>query len=313
MLSVAVGGGLRTRVLEVFGPGQKRRSSAADQQVQEDLTQERPHQVVYRLTPSEKAEKLQDLGLLLSRLQETDSEKESDQYTVSSSPKEVLPKPPEAICSSSLQSAHDEEAAFRKKGKYKVKGYTVNLTETCDEEGLNLITDVDVKPATHPDNGFVQQFFYSGLHGKPGRFRYERTAKGVTVTDRQTGEVHIAQEYKPGKYKIIIDGKARYFQEHHIDSYLKRKQMEALPDHIRKRRNNVEASIFQLSYYTKDGKTRYRGLRPHQLWVRCRSLCVKPRSDSELPQNTRDAPRISGVFLLKTPIPQTLSTFVGRH
>ena len=115
---------------------------------------------------------------------------------------------------------------------------------------------------------------YSGLQGTPGRFIYERTEKGVTVTDQQTGEVHIAQEYKPGKYKIIVDGKPRYFKEQHIDNYLKRKQIEALPDHIRNRRNNVEASIFQLSYYTKDGKTRYRGLRPHRLWAHCRGLWV---------------------------------------
>ena len=56
---------------------------------------------------------------------------------------------------------------------------------------------------------------------------YERTEDGVTVIDQQTGEVHIAQEYKP--YKIIMDGKPRYFKEQHIDNYLKRKQ-EALPD-----------------------------------------------------------------------------------
>ena len=61
-----------------------------------------------------------------------------DQYTVLSSPEEVLPKPPKAICSSSLQSAHDDDAAFRRKGENKVKGYNVNLTETCDEDGLNL-------------------------------------------------------------------------------------------------------------------------------------------------------------------------------
>ncbi len=233
-----------------------------------------------------------------------------DQYTVLSSSKAVLPKPPDEISSSSLQSAHDEDAAFRRKGKDKVKGYSVNLTETCGEDGLNLITDVDVKPATAPDNGFVQaaiertqqvvgdvlevsmdgayndqsnaeyakeqdkQFYYSGLQGTPGRFIYERTEDGVTVIDQQTGEVHIAQEYKPGKYKIIIDGKPRYFKEQHIDNYLKRKQIEALPEHIRNRRNNVEASIFQLSYHTNDGKTRYRGLMPHQLWAHCRGLWV---------------------------------------
>ncbi len=300
---------------------QKRRLSAKNQQVLDGLLKVKAHQVVYGLTRVEKCEKLQEFGQLLSRLQATYTDKDSghyglivrvmgDQYTVLSSSKQVLPKPPEEISSSSLQSADDEEAAFRRKGKDKVKGYSVNLTETCGEDGLNLITDVDVKPATTPDNAFVQaaiertqqvvgdvlevsmdgayndqsnaeyakeqdkQFYYSGLQGTPGRFIYERTEDGVTVIDQQTGEVHIAQEYKPGKYKIIMDGKPRYFKEQHIDNYLKRKQIEALPDHIRNRRNNVEASIFQLSYYTKDGKTRYRGLRPHQLWARCRGLWV---------------------------------------
>ena len=299
----------------------KQRFSAKNRQVLDALLKVKPHQVVYRLTRAEKGEKLQEFGVLLSRLQATYTEKDSDQYgmmvrvfgdqyTVLSSSKAVLPKPPDEISSSSLQSAHDEDAAFRRKGKDKVKGYSVNLTETCGEDGLNLITDVDVKPATAPDNGFVQaaiqrtqqvvgqvwevsmdgayndqsnddyakeqdkQFYYSGLQGTPGRFIYERTEKGVTVIDQQTGEVHIAQEYKPGKYKIIIDGKPRYFKEQAIDNYLKRKQIEALPEHIRNRRNNVEASIFQLSYHTNNGKTRYRRLRPHQLWAHCRGLWV---------------------------------------
>ncbi len=299
--------------------GQKGRLSAKDQQVLDDLLKVKPHQVVYRLSSAEKGEKLQELGLLLSRLQETYTEKDSDQYglivrvfgdqyTVLSSPQEVLPKPPKEISSSSLQSAHDEDAAFRRKGEDKVKGYSVNLTETCNEDGLNLITDVEVKPATAPDNEFVQpaiertqqvvgevlevsmdgayndaanteyaqaegkQFHYSGLQGIKGLFVYERTPEGVEVIDRHTGEVQLAQEYKPGKYKIIIDGKSRYFKEQDIDNYIKRKQIEELPAHIRNRRNNVEASIFQLSYYTQDGKTRYRGLIPHQLWAWCRGL-----------------------------------------
>ncbi len=141
----------------------------------------------------------------------------------------------------------------------------------------NLITDVDVKPATSPDNAFVQpaieqtqrvvgdvlevsmdgayndqsnayakeqdkQFYYSGLQGTPGRFSYERTADGVKVIDQQTGEVQLAQEYKRENTKS--SSMANHdFKEQHIDSYLNRKQIEALPAHIRNRRNNVEASI----------------------------------------------------------------------
>ena len=300
---------------------QKRRLSARNRQVLDALLKVKPHQAVYRLTSGEKGEKLQECGQLLSRLQATNTDKDSgqyglivrvlgDQYTVLSSSKQVLPKPPKEISSSSLQSDHDEDAAFRRKGKDQVKGHSVNLTETCGEDGLNLITDVEVTPATAPDNAFVQpaiertqqvvgevsevsmdgayndqsndeyakeqdkKFYYSGLQGTPGRFVYERTKEGVDVLDTQGGEVQLAQEYKPGKYKIIIDGKPRYFKPQHIDNYIKRKQIEALPAHIRNRRNNVEASIFQLSYYTKDGKTRYRGLMPHQLWAWCRGLWV---------------------------------------
>ena len=300
---------------------QKRRLSAKNRQVLDALLKVKPHQVVYGLTRVEKGEKLQECGQLLSRLQETYTDKDSDQYglivrifgdqyTVLSSSKEVLLKPPKEICSSSLQSAHDADAAFRRKGEDKVKGYSVNLTETCGEDHLNLVTDVEVKPATapttrspnlpssghnrwwvrfgkcrwmgpimmHPTLSMQKKqhkkFYYSGLQGTPGRFVYERTKEGVDVLDTQGGEVQLVQEYKPGKYKIIMDGKPRYFKQQHIDNYLKRKQIEALPDHIRNRRNNVEASIFQLSYYTKDGKTRYRGLMPHQLWAWCRGLWI---------------------------------------
>lgn len=299
----------------------KRRLSGKHRQVLDGMLKVKPHQVVYRLTRAEKGEKLQEYGVLLSRLQATYTEKDSDhygvmarvfgdQYTVLSSSKQVLPKPPDEISASSLQSPDDEDAAFRKKGEAKVKGYSVNLTETCGEEGLNLITDIDVKSATAPDNAFVQaaigrtqhvvgqvrdvsmdgayndqsnaeyanehdkQFYYSGLQGTPGRFIYRRTREGVEVIDRKTGAVQLAQEYKPGKYKLIIDGKPRYFKEQAIENYIKRKQSEALPEHIKNRRNNVEASLFQLSYYTRNGKTRYRGLMPHQLWAHCRGLWV---------------------------------------
>ena len=225
---------------------QKRRLSTKKRQVLDGLLKVKAHQVVYGLTRVEKCEKLQECGQLLSRLQATYTDKDSghyglivrvmgDQYTVLSSSKQVLPKPPEEISSSSLQSADDEDAAFRRKGKDKVKGYSVNLTETCGEDGLNLITDVDVKPATTPDNAFVQpaiertqqvvgdvlevsmdgayndqsnaeyakeqdkQFYYSGLQGTPGRFIYERTEDGVTVIDQQTGEGSHSPRIQTGK------------------------------------------------------------------------------------------------------------------
>jgi hypothetical protein len=300
---------------------QRNRVCAQDQEVLNGLCQQKPHQVVYRLSSEQKRNKLSELGVLLSRLVETYSDNDSDQYElirrvfadqyrVSSAQKEVLPKPSAEIDANSLQSVHDEDATFRRKGDQKVKGYSVNLTETCNDAGLNLITDVDVQKATVPDTEFVQpaiertqhvvgavqavsmdgaynspqnsayaekehkQFHFSGLQGATGRFIFQRTEAGVEVIDRHTGEVQLAQEYKPGKYKILIDGKTRYFKERDIDNSLRRQQVEDLPVHIRNRRNNVEASIFQLTYYTNDGQTRYRGLIPHQVWAWCRAAWI---------------------------------------
>jgi len=297
--------------------GQKYRLSDGDQSVLQELSGQKTHQYIYGFSNDEKSQHLEALGVLLCRLQEeyTDCDSDhygllvrvlQDQYTVQS--KTMRPKASKDISSTSLQSVDDVDATYRKKRDQKVKGYTVNLVETCNEEGLNLVTDVKAKPANAPDNKFVQpaiestedivgqvnevsmdgayndsanteyaqeedkQFHYTGIQGAKGRFIYERTEQGVEVTDRKTGEVLIATQYKTGKYKIILDDKTHYFTDQEIDNYIKRKQIQDLPQDIKNRRNNVEASIFQLSFHTRNGKTRYRGLFKHQLWAFCRSL-----------------------------------------
>jgi hypothetical protein len=40
------------------------------------------------------------------------------------------------------------------------------------------------------------------------------------------------------------------------------------------RRNNVEATVFQLSFFTQNNKTRYRGNFKHQLWAYIRALWI---------------------------------------
>jgi hypothetical protein len=296
---------------------QQSRLSDEGQSVLQELSQQKPHQYIYGLSNAEKSDHLKILGVLLCRLQEEYSDNDSvhyglivrvlqDQYTVQF--KTMKPKASKDISPTSLQSVNDDDATYRKKRDQKVKGYSVNLVETCNEEGLNLVTDVTVKPASAADNNFVRdaiqstedivgqvkevsmdgayndadnteyaeeenkQLHYTGLQGAPGRFIYKRTEQGIEVTDPNTGEVLIAIEYKPEKYKIILDNKTHYFTEGDIDNYLKRKHIEELPQDIKNRRNNVEASIFQLSYRNRNGKTRYRGQLPHQLWATCRGL-----------------------------------------
>lgn len=51
---------------------------------------------------------------------------------------------------------------YRKKGDQKVKGYSVNITETCDDTGPekdkpNLIVNVQVKPASAADNVYLKE------------------------------------------------------------------------------------------------------------------------------------------------------------
>ena len=297
------------------------RMSTADREVLDGLLKKKPHQTVYRLSRKEKETMLCDAGRLLRRLVRTysgqDSDRHglieralSDQYATGTSPDDLCPRPAKEVKASSLQSVSDLDAAYRKKGAQKVKGYSVNLTETCNDQGPNLITDLDVEAATTPDNTFVQPavertqevvgpveevsmdgayqdgdnadyaqatgktFHYSGIRGSKGRLAYEQTGEGVMVTDTRTGQTQRAAAYKPGRYRIFVDGKPRYFTDQTIEAFERRRQIEALPEAIRRRRNNVEASIFQLSCYTRNGKTRYRGQVAHQRWAWCRGLWI---------------------------------------
>ena len=284
------------------------------------LSVQKPHQVVYRLHSDEKQAKLEQFGLLLCLLVERFTDEDSDQYGLirrvyeeqyTLCDEKVLPRSPQEIAAGSLQSVHDGDAAYRKKADKQVKGYSVNLTETCHEGTLNLVTDVKVLAATASDQDFVQpaivqtetivgpvkevsmdggyqsqdnwayaesrnmQLHYGGMSGERGRFSYERTPSGnVNVIDRQTGEVIEAVAYKPGKYRFVVDGKTRYLTEQTIETGDKRTRIEQLPDWIRNRRHNVEASLFQLSYHTRNNKTRYRGRLAHQAWAFCRAAWI---------------------------------------
>ena len=59
-----------------------------------------------------------------------------------------------------------------------------------------------------------------------------------------------------------------------IDVYKIKKKIEQTPKEILQKRNNVEASIFQLGYHYSNAKSRYRGLIKHQMWANMRCLWV---------------------------------------
>lgn len=72
----------------------------------------------------------------------------------------IAPKNPKDIGSSSVQSVHDPEAAYRTKGqgasKQTVSGYHSNITESCDpEDSVNLILDIEVVAANVCEDAFL--------------------------------------------------------------------------------------------------------------------------------------------------------------
>jgi transposase len=63
--------------------------------------------------------------------------------------------PPNSIC---IESPYDIEARNSSKRGMNWTGYKVHFTETCDEEGLNLVTHVETTSATTPDGEAVRRF-----------------------------------------------------------------------------------------------------------------------------------------------------------
>jgi hypothetical protein len=305
---------------------QKMRLNEADRALLDRLSTKRPSQIIYGLDETTKKAWLEDFGHVLLRLHRTYSEQSSprhelierllvEQYQIEGEGEEqvVRLKPAKEIGADSLQSPHDEDAAYRKKKDETVRGYSANVTETCEGE-LNLIVDVQVEPATTADNAYLKaavenseavvggeaqeisvdgayysaeneayaeeqdkEIHYTGFPGKPGRCDYERSTDGIVVTNRESGEKQLAEEYKPGRYRFRVDGKWRYITDKDIATAECRRRTEKLPRELFNRRCNVEATIFQLCYHINKKKLKYRGKFPVQLWAVCRAAWINMR------------------------------------
>jgi hypothetical protein len=225
------------------------------------------------------------------------------------------------VSADSVQNPNDPDAKYRSKGGKKVKGFSTNITETCDEEDKpSLITCVDVEGATTADNTYVESgvkgteevtgnkvdtlhsdgayqsdgnrnytrendidFVANGIQGKPSRFDLEQTdGHTLEVTDKQTGEVIKAIPVKDDKWKIQVTNKEgkkswRYFGRDQIDNARNRREVESIPFEERKKRNNVEATIFQYCFHTRNNKTRYRGLIKHKMQALARCAWINMR------------------------------------
>jgi len=304
--------------------GQSRLTLSERQQL-DDLANEEPSKTIYRSTKEEIQGRLQLIGVWIYKLLNTFTGQTSkpyqllqrvfdEQYKVLED-QQIQLRPKEEIASGSVQSPHDPDSAFRHKGDQKVKGYSVNITETISDKDLNLITSVIVDKANTADKDFVQpaikataevtgqevetafldgafqspdndefckeiDMVFTGIQGEQSRYDLEMTPKGLMVTDAQTGERTLAtlakklKNSKEDRWCITIDHRKLYFNNQAIRTSKLRRTMENRPLKETQKRNNVEATIFQLGFPLKNNKTKYRGLFKQRVWAYCRCLWV---------------------------------------
>ena len=293
----------------------------------EALLKFKANKVVYSSSSLELKEKLKELGVLISKIVVIFSSCETtayqtlkrvfeEQFTITQD-KEVLAKDKEEITSKSVQSPHDTDCDFRNKDGNKVKGYSINLTESCDDDKeLNLIANVDVRVVTTPDVAFFQDAVNSAeevfsnkadnihtdgayhnsenqefctkndanlllhaIQGPESRYYLEfQENNELSILDTQTNQyleyTKIKGKNDVQKWRIKTEKGYRYFTQKQIDVCTIRKKIEQTPKEILQKRNNVEASIFQLGYHYSNAKSRYRGLIKHQMWANMRCLWV---------------------------------------
>lgn len=240
----------------------------------------------------------------------------NEQYKVGED-KIVVGRKNEEISAKSVQSPHDTDCDYRNKDGNKVKGYSFNVTESCDDDDeLNLVGKVDVRNVSTSDVEFfqddinsVQEVFndkieaahadgayhspdnqeYSkinkiemhlhAIQGAKGRYEFYQLKNGeVTILDTKTNEpieaTKITGKNNIEKWRVKTEKSYRYFTQENIDTYMIRKKIEETPIETLQKRNNVEATVFQLGYHYPNDKSRYRGLVKHQMWANIRCLWV---------------------------------------
>lgn len=229
----------------------------------------------------------------------------------------VVSREKEEISAKSIQSPHDTDCHYRNKDGNKVKGYSLNITESCDDgDGLNLIGNVDVRKVSTSDVDFFQDdinssqevftekpevvhvdgayhspsnqefckdnnidLYLQAIQGAKGRYEFDFLENGeLTILDTKKGELvevtKITGKNNIEKWRTKSERSYRYFTQKEIDTSLIRKKILETPVEILQKRNNVEATIFQLAYHYPNAKSRYRGLIKHKMWANIRCLWV---------------------------------------
>jgi hypothetical protein len=284
------------------------------------------NKVVYTCSGEEVKSRLQELGALINRILPLFSSLTSvyyqtlqrvfnEQYKIDEQ-KVVVAREKEEISAKSIQSPHDTDCHYRKKDDQTVKGYSLNVTESCDDDKLNLIGHVDVKEASTSDVDFLQnsiekaqevftdktdaahadgayhnpdnqqyckedsiKLYLHAIQGAQGRYQFHLLDNRElsifdTIANELVDAVKVECKNNTTKWRIKTAKGYRYFTQKDIDGYMLRKQIAETPIETLQKRNNVEATIFQLGYHYSNAKTRYRGQIKHQMWANIRCLWI---------------------------------------
>lgn len=299
----------------------KKRMSRKDREALQELLKEERQTVVYRSTREELRERMDQLGQLIHRLLRLNKSNPhhevlqkifEEQYEKVDGG--VVLRSWEDRKASSVQSPDDPDCSYRNKGGQKVKGYSANITETCSDDQLNMITDIQLDTASTQDSTYLKKaiiqskevtgeladkvhcdgayhsptntifskfcqldLILTGMHGKAGRYDLRMTADGLRVTDLETGEIIMANKVvtpKEIKWRIKTPTCYRYFTQKHIDNVLIREALKNRSQEELNRRNNVEATMFVFGHSCINGKSRYRKLLPNRAWAYTKGLSI---------------------------------------
>lgn len=204
----------------------------SDKALLEEISSKSVEAYTYRLNKQSAKERLEVCGGLLFRLLDLYEDLRSEEYELlkrlwedhfelveveeeSQDGENQMPKPKntKGQSGSTLQSAHDSDAAYRNKPGSKkqiITGFVCNITETCavspapqqgepKEKPLNLITDVQTEKATFSDD----KFFMSAI---------ENTRKLL--------QDEIENALTDGAYNSIINEQFSNFEEASFNWYL---------------------------------------------------------------------------------------------
>jgi hypothetical protein len=137
----------------------------SDKEQLKQLLEEEPRKTVYRSTREEVKTRMQQIGILAYKLIKLFDGNSNDQfqllrrifeeqYKVVEEEKIEL-RPKEEIASSSVQSPHDPDGAYRQKGEQKVKGYSANVTDMATGQ-TQIASPVAMRKNSKEDRWYIE-------------------------------------------------------------------------------------------------------------------------------------------------------------